>query len=660
VWRRSSDVWIVVAIFVGASLFGARELRQEGNRLDFYQIEYGPAVALACGRGYVNPIDGKISALHAFLRTETTTFDCRSLPADLPVDPQLNTYHRTARYLIGAVALVWRITGVSWSAVTVFAALLFAATSVAVYALARLAMGRLLSATIAVAITGSTLNLLMLRYLRDYAKAPFILWSIFLMACLVTRASTRGRAVAIGGAGGVVVAIGFGFRNDLLMVVVPFLVTTAFLLPRSANFSVRASACAAFIAAFLIVAAPVLADYAGGSNTGHVAVLGLTEPFDHDLGIRPAIYQYGHHYLDTLANAIVTTYADRFNPRPGGIAYLTPEYDAAAASYLLQIARTCPADLIVRTYAAMASMPYLFLEQYQYPALPGRVASAVYKVRGAVNWKLRRLAPWTVAAAIALTALANLRAAAFMLLIVVVLMGGTAIQFHARHFFYFEFVPLWAFGFMIARAGDALSSARGTAAPLGLHRGAVLRGVLFIAVVSAGAMGTLWLARAYQTRQLIALFSTLESAPRQLLPVRSRPLDSGRVLLTAERPRPEGDNGDRIKYQYLMIEADLAACGITGPLRIRARYDAATDAVDLSQEMPLRAGRADMQPVQVLYPVYEREPDLRFAGFDVDAAVAPCVRISNFVDPRRFPLLLTAELADDWRHELLYQTLTWH
>jgi hypothetical protein len=51
---------------------------------------------------------------------------------------------------------------------------------------------------------------------------------------------------------------------------------------------------------------------------------------------------------------------------------------------------------------------------------------------------------------------------------------------------------------------------------------------------------------------------------------------------------------------------------------------------------------------------------MRFAGFDVDAAAAPCVRISNFVDPRRFPLLLTAELADDWRHELLYQTLTWH
>src|SRR5262249_53381663 len=161
------------------------------------------------------------------------------------------------------------------------------------------------------------------------------------------------------------------FRNDLLLVVMPFLITLTCLMPSSIAWRTRGYACAAFAGGFLIVAAPILADYAGGSNTGHVAVLGLTEPYDRDLGIRPSIYEYGHHYLDTLGNAIVTTYADRVDPRPGGVAYLTPEYDAAAVSYLLEVARRCPADLLARTYAAIASMPVLFLEQYQYPALSG-------------------------------------------------------------------------------------------------------------------------------------------------------------------------------------------------------------------------------------------------------------------------------------------------
>src|SRR5581483_7336477 len=162
------------------------------------------------------------------------------------------------------------------------------------------------------AVTGSTLNLSILPLLRDYAKAPFLLCAVLIMGCIVTRASTRPAVFALAAAGGVVMGVGLGFRNDLLLVVVPFVFVLTFLLPQLPRpVTARLIACAVFAAAFGLSAAPVLADYTRGTNTGHVTVLGLSAPFDAPLGIAPSIYEYGHFYLDTSAAAIITTYADR-------------------------------------------------------------------------------------------------------------------------------------------------------------------------------------------------------------------------------------------------------------------------------------------------------------------------------------------------------------
>ena len=58
---------------------------------------------------------------------------------------------------------------------------------------------------------------------------------------------------------------------------------------------------------FTIVAWPILTAYREGSNTGHVALLGLMTPFDKPLGIEGSIYDWGYTYLDGFAAVTVNS-----------------------------------------------------------------------------------------------------------------------------------------------------------------------------------------------------------------------------------------------------------------------------------------------------------------------------------------------------------------
>ena len=88
---------------------------------------------------------------------------------------------------------------------------------------------------------------------------------------------------------GVVLGVGFGFRNDLLIVVPPWVLVVVCGLPgpiwRNLGDS-RVSRWRVSAVVFLIAAAPILSAYSRGSNSGHVALLGLmTNPSMRNLGL---------------------------------------------------------------------------------------------------------------------------------------------------------------------------------------------------------------------------------------------------------------------------------------------------------------------------------------------------------------------------------------
>src|SRR6202011_4426560 len=110
---------------------------------------------------------------------------------------------------------------------------------------------------------------------------------------------------ALSALGGGVVGLGLGFRTDLVIAVLPFLFTLAFLLPPAASVRTRAVAMAVFLLSFAVVGFPLLRDYSKGRNMGPLILLGLTAPFNRPLGIQPSIYEYGSQYNDALMASII-------------------------------------------------------------------------------------------------------------------------------------------------------------------------------------------------------------------------------------------------------------------------------------------------------------------------------------------------------------------
>ena len=183
--------------------------------------------------------------------------------------------------------MTWKVTGVSWSRLSILPGLLFGAVAALTYGVLRLALSRLWALLMLLPAVTSTPNFMLVPQIRDYAKGPFLLAVILIMGVMVLGATDRWRAIAWSALAGVIVGVGFGFRTDLAIAVVPFLLATAMLVPSTVPMRWRAAAVGVFLASFAIVALPVLRGYSTGGNTGHVILLGLGVEFNRPLGSSP-------------------------------------------------------------------------------------------------------------------------------------------------------------------------------------------------------------------------------------------------------------------------------------------------------------------------------------------------------------------------------------
>ena len=115
--------------------------RTAGGAQYFYQSDFGPAVMLACGRAFQDPDTRNAPALAAFLSQQSDSVDCASVPSTIETTP-MNPFQRGVRYLEVAVALTWKITGVSWSRLDILPGALFGTVAALTYGVLRLALTR--------------------------------------------------------------------------------------------------------------------------------------------------------------------------------------------------------------------------------------------------------------------------------------------------------------------------------------------------------------------------------------------------------------------------------------------------------------------------------------------------------------------------------------
>jgi hypothetical protein len=664
VQRLPADLWVGTAVFAVAMVVGVLYCAAYDRTRpapEPWVKELGAAIAFACGQGFVDPGYTPSPAIAAFLDKKIDRITCADLPANTPTRPP-NFTQALYRYMTVAVAGAWKLFGISWASVDVLLGLLYGVTALAIYGLFRLATTRAAALTGAVIMTLSPLQLRYLPQLRDYAKAPFLLTLMLILGLLVVRPFTRRRLLMLATCYGVVTGIGFGFRNDLLIAALPLVVTVLAFLPAplGAHVGTKLAAVALCALSFLVCAWPIVNAYRSGSNSGHVALLGLMTYFNKPLGITGSVYDWGAPYDDGYAVKVISSFSERVHHRR--LTPLSHEYDRAMVEYLLLIARHWPADIVIRAYASVLrvlELPFQ-VRAYTTDAPPALVETGIGRLYAVWVGLFARLSGFgTVVTTIAMFAVASgsLRVATWLLLSLLYFGGYPALQFDARHFFFLEFVPWLALVSLCAAVWGAISQrgpVRGGGASATRMDGRLQRGLAFGLLLLVVVAGPLLVLRAYQQRHVAALVDGYLETTADSLTLSPSSREGGRVLLRpselAQSTEPE------IRAEYLIADIMRVHCRET-VLPLTVRYVTLTGYTDLSQRIDVVVPSLD-EPSRVFFPVYY-SPGGYFAGIELPDADRGCLGgLRRVTDIDRTPILLTLSLPPDWRRMKLYQTLT--
>jgi hypothetical protein len=645
--------------------------RASGGVPRFYQNEFAPAVMLTCGRGFVNADVGGAPAFGAFLYQKADRLQCSDVPATIRVTA-LNGLQGITRYLMMTVSLVWRVTGISWRSLDVLIAAFVAATAAAAFAALRFVCGRAVSLIVTFLWAVSPWHLQNVPHLRDYSKAPFFMFLLIAMGVAFVERRPR-RLLALGIVFGVVQGVGFGMRTDVVLNFVPFLIVllAAPSAGASSALTPRLACAAAAIGLFLIVSYPVLRSYAQDISLWHVVILGFTSPFDENLGIgfpRPA-YALPYAYYDGYVDVVVRDYWVRDHPAAARLVMLTRPYDEACRSFVFELARTFPGDMMTRMAASVIrvlNFPFWQPEGYVPVGVSNPTLRSLWSVRGSLMGVFDGAGPWLMAAVVTLIGMEGLRYACIACLFLWIWAAYPAIEFQWRHIFQLEFLVLGAVawgGTMLWRLVRRM--------PAGALPERVKTGLWSLATVAAlvGGVGVaIGVARAIQIPRARALLLSYAGAPLDALPLNTATLPDGQVRLVAQlfASVASADTSRLPEVEPAMIAADFEAdrCGEHSLVDATFRYEESDPALalDFSRRTTVVLSPATGPPTRLFFPAYAVNRTgtgggwSRFVGVEVPAGYERCVRLWQVRDAASFPLLLPATLTSDWQDKL-YQRL---
>ena len=649
-----------------------------GGKPRFYQVELAPAVMSACDRGYVNPDLATVPELKRFLDLELDTFACGSLPADVATIP-LSPMQRAFQYQEFAIASTWRWSGVSWTGLALLCGLLFAITSVAAYGLFRTVAGRLLATLGAVALIGSTLQLIHLPNLRDYSKAPFLVGAACALVWAARTAFSPRPLVALGAGYGALIGLGMGFRNDLLIALPPFVATVFFFLPGRLRdgLSVKLAAVAACLLSFWVTMAPMRAIYApgGGNSMPHVLLLGLGDSFNADLGVtNDGMYSWGNTFTDEYVHVQTSSYATRMWAATHTLQLYGPEYDRAASELLATIVAEFPADMLVRVYAAVLrtlALPYSTNSREPPTWVTDRDLVRGYTARDRVLRLLGPVWPILIAAALLGLAASSPRLAIFFVLMVFYFAGYPVLQFNERHFFHLEVIAWWVLLLVAQQLVSVLAAVR-MHTLLSWHR--AWRERSWIKPVRRAAVATIVLVvliavplaalRRYQAYAVnTRLSSYLQLAKEQLQWTGASGSEEVVRMVAPATPSEIGHSG-AVQSGLIVAEFAEGACD-TLKFDMTLHYAASSHVYDFSRsirvEPPLEAGGIRRIFVPVFahpFPSAGMDGVFALSAIDVPAASATCLTgLYRARTVAGLPVLMDVNLPNRWQEVTPYHTI---
>lgn len=662
------DLAAAVIVCVSAFWIGGRYVRIPivARYAGFNQDSMGPSVTIACGRGFRN-VD-ELPAVQPFLLRTVDSFDCAQLPVRLEPTP-LTAFQSASRYLLTGVGWVWAATGVSWTGLWVLFAGLYALVGVLTFYAARILFGRWLSLALTALLVISSTQLSQLPNLRDYSKAPFFMAMLLIIMRIVMKPTRAVALVGLSVLAGVLMGIAFGIRFDMTMFMV-FFIVAVLLFPEGrfrGQVRVRLLAAAGCVAAFFIVAAPILLSFQFGNNSWHLILLGLSAPQDSTLTIRRSYYELLPMYHDTYVVSVVSAFWTRTHGATSVLRLNSAEYSRAGAGYYATLAQTFPADLAARAIAAVTEYLGLpFSVSSQLPAGVSADSSAgwIYSGRSFVTTGLGASAPWLMLAAIACVAFTNIRVALFAVAGVLFFGAVSSLQFQYRHIFHLEVIPVFLVGVLIhAAGGGAIRLVRRQPWPAWPDRLAIraTRAAVLVLGLPLVAMAALWLLRTYQQPRVVALFDQYLQADVENVPANWEPASGGYSL--ARVPTVDAPAGAGMPSMFYVAEFGGRSCDL-GQVDAEIRYQPSASSIDFSRPVHVRVPDAATDVTRVFIatftsPESESPRDrYRFAGLSVPTAATRCVqRLGRVRGADHWPLLLDVNIHPRWRDQPTYQAL---
>lgn len=638
----------VLLIVLGAwwALFAVEHARVKP---DVYYLS--AAVGVATGRGFVAPRPAPGSALDRFLSSGSTTLAWADATA--PAWEKPDQYIQANRFLIHTIGLVWRVTGISWDAVGQVAAALHVLLVIGAYMLARLFLPLPFALGGALWIAASSLNLRLLPHLRDYSKGAFIIAILPLVVVLALRARSRVAVTGVSAAVGVLTGFGLGFKMDVAIMLPLAVVSIVGFRGRRpwTGLGEKALALAALGAGFAIAAGSMLASMSsGGSNAAHVILLGWARVFDVDLGIPRTLYSVLPFYSDSYVAMVTQAFHQPDAAVP--LRFTSAEYDQAGLSLWFHLARTFPADIVVRVIAAVnqtLNLAFLYGD-YSYLDRPLPGASAMTVVSGWLHqWK-----GWGAGLGLSFIAAvltSNIRTGVLAAWLTVALGGYSFLQFGDRHYFHAQVIPV----FMLASMSRVTISAGARLA----RRGNPLAGVPLCPVLVVAAVMLLILVapltvlRAWQSRALAGELERFERHGLTRMPIEVSP--DGRGNWRVRWPTPallEGQVPAAMPTAYYL--AEFTVDDPAGLILAGADYDATMADRDFSRVLTLTPARG----INLIgFAVTSVPGQSVFAGLEIGDEARRRLSALYLVPTGPASLPIDIGLPADWRAYPLYQRL---
>jgi hypothetical protein len=636
----------------------------------YYQGAMAPAVLLACGRGFTNlqrvpDREPEFVPLLAFLEQRSDDFECADLPHDITEVP-FTALQAASRYLLLAVGLTWKISGVSWSGLSWFYGVLYGIVAALAYGAARAVLGRTSSMLLAAMLITSAAQLGNLPHLRDYLKVPFFLAILLILLRVAVRPMSSRALLLWSAAAGAITGIGFGIRFDMVVFLAFFLGAVLLLLPGSSwlHWQVRLLAVAAAAAAFVAAALPILLAFQLGNNSWHVAILGFSDQHESPLGLR-RMYQIGTSYYDGYVAAAVNSYWQRQTGSTSLFLLDSPEYGRAGAAYFAEIARMFPADLAARAWACIPALARLGFDPVLLPHsfADDSVIGRIFDARLALASQLLRFMPLLpvlpLVVAIGMAAW-NVRLS-FLAVSAWLYFGAvSSLQYQARHVVHLEVISLLlaivALEWLVRSAWRAVAT-RQRAQSFDYRRAAprLLRVVFMTAGIAVFFVVPLAALRAIQAPAVRDLFESYSAQLPELQTFSTEALAGDRVLVTPSLAPPSASS--RLRTQFLAAEFDGGRCPVD---RVTATIRYATSRSDNNFSRQLAVTMPETGTVRAWFAAYDFDDHAgidtyRFTGLEVPATQLPCLSALNRVERvESLPMLVDAVLPPRWQQGKLY------